>query len=316
MGDDRVTISFDLNDEQRLFEQVVERWCRAREEEMSVLPPGEFVALAWGPLADLGIFSFGVGEEGGAEEILVAMRQLGRFGCPGPSAATFFAAGVLEGSQRDTVIAGTALACVATLPILPWGGRSGIWIEVDGERAWLAEPVGVLEPVLSGAGEPWARGTLRRKEELSGVSAARASCQIAAASYLVGAGLRQLEVTAAYAKDRRQFGRPIGDLQSVAHPIADAYVELQAAEALTAVAAAAQGAARATPEAIAWAHQAASRAALQATYVAHQAMGAIGFTNEGPLARHSLYIRQLAASPAVRRTGPHGDHLVVGGSDR
>ncbi|MEU8698179.1 acyl-CoA dehydrogenase family protein [Streptomyces sp. NPDC048680] len=51
----------------------------------------------------------------------------------------------------------------------------------------------------------------------------------ALAAEQVGAAARALELTVAYARDRVQFGRPIGSFQAVKHRLADAYVLVESA---------------------------------------------------------------------------------------
>ncbi|POX57186.1 acyl-CoA dehydrogenase [Streptomyces sp. Ru71] len=65
----------------------------------------------------------------------------------------------------------------------------------------------------------------------------------ALAAEQVGAAERCLELTVEYAKERVQFGRPIGSFQAVKHRLADAYVNVEAARsaALGAAVAAAEG---------------------------------------------------------------------------
>lgn len=65
----------------------------------------------------------------------------------------------------------------------------------------------------------------------------------ALAAEQVGAAERALELTVAYAKQRIQFGRPIGSFQAVKHRLADAYVLVESARsaALGAAFAAAEG---------------------------------------------------------------------------
>ncbi len=48
----------------------------------------------------------------------------------------------------------------------------------------------------------------------------------------VGSMQRQLERSVAYARDRKQFGQPIGKFQAVSHRIVDMKVRLEAARAL------------------------------------------------------------------------------------
>ncbi|MFH8727485.1 acyl-CoA dehydrogenase family protein [Streptomyces termitum] len=65
----------------------------------------------------------------------------------------------------------------------------------------------------------------------------------ALAAEQVGAAARCLEMTVAYARERVQFGRPIGSFQAVKHRLADAYVLVESARsaALGAAFAAARG---------------------------------------------------------------------------
>jgi acyl-CoA dehydrogenase len=56
--------------------------------------------------------------------------------------------------------------------------------------------------------------------------------RLTVAAWSLGAAGRALELGIAYARDRRQFGRPIGDLQGVQWLLADSATELTAAQAL------------------------------------------------------------------------------------
>src|SRR6202000_1582671 len=49
----------------------------------------------------------------------------------------------------------------------------------------------------------------------------------------LGLGYAALEKAARYARERGVFGRPIGKNQAIAHPLADAYVNLEAAKLAT-----------------------------------------------------------------------------------
>ena len=48
------------------------------------------------------------------------------------------------------------------------------------------------------------------------------------AAYQLGVLERALELTAEYAREREQFGRPIGSFQAVAQRLADAYIDVEA----------------------------------------------------------------------------------------
>jgi acyl-CoA dehydrogenase len=56
-----------------------------------------------------------------------------------------------------------------------------------------------------------------------------ARATVALSAYQVGVLERALELTAAYAREREQFGRPIGSFQAVGQRLADAYIDVEAA---------------------------------------------------------------------------------------
>jgi len=55
---------------------------------------------------------------------------------------------------------------------------------------------------------------------------------VAVAAEAVGGAERALEITVAYAKERKQFDRPIGGFQAIAHALADRAVEIEGAKGL------------------------------------------------------------------------------------
>jgi acyl-CoA dehydrogenase len=55
-----------------------------------------------------------------------------------------------------------------------------------------------------------------------------ARCTVGLAAYQLGVLERALELTAAYAREREQFGKPIGSFQAVGQRLADAYIDVDA----------------------------------------------------------------------------------------
>ena len=108
----------------------------------------------------------------------------------------------------------------------------------------------------------------------------------------VGIGKAVLEMAIDYAKERVQFGKPIGIYQAVSHPLADTYVETELARSLAYWAAwcVAEDDDRA-PIAAAAAKAFATEAAVVACERSIQVHGGIGFTWEHPL--HRFYKRAL-----------------------
>ncbi|MEU7603457.1 acyl-CoA dehydrogenase family protein [Streptomyces sp. NPDC041003] len=122
----------------------------------------------------------------------------------------------------------------------------------------------------------------------------------ALAAEQVGAAARALELTVRYAKDRIQFGRPIGSFQAVKHRLADMHTAVETAGALAAAAADAD----APPRLAAAAKSACSQAYAYVAGEMIQLHGGIGITWEHPA--HEFFKRAhgsalLFGSPAAHR---------------
>jgi alkylation response protein AidB-like acyl-CoA dehydrogenase len=119
--------------------------------------------------------------------------------------------------------------------------------------------------------------------------ALEAGC-LALALESVGIVERLLELTVAYAKERLQFGRPIGSFQAVKHALADVHVDLELAR--SAARSAAWALAEDSPDAglqIAIAKAFCTEVASTAAAACLQAHGGIGFTWEHPV---HLYLKR------------------------
>lgn len=254
----------------------------------------------WRSLADVGVLALGTVEGGGgALEITAAMEVLGEAVVPGPLVSTFMTSQLVDVDQRTRLGAGTGVASVGSPPLLPWAPVAEVFVELAPDGAWIAEPVGEIEPVATLGGEPWGRVQLRRLARVDWAEQAVALGDIAVAAYLVGATARLVDTTAQWARDRTQFGRSIGEFQSVAHPLTDVAIRLRAARNLTRQAAYAfdERPVAAPVAAAATARLSATKAALDATYRSHQTFGALGYTVEGPVALVGHRIRQLSLHP-------------------
>ena len=109
--------------------------------------------------------------------------------------------------------------------------------------------------------------------------------RVGIASLAVGLGRAALEVATAYAGERRQFGRPIGDFEMVRFALARARTELDAARLLIhRAAAAADGGRRFRAEA-SMAKLYATEAASRAANVSLQVLGGYGYMRDQPVER-------------------------------
>ncbi len=119
---------------------------------------------------------------------------------------------------------------------------------------------------------------------LSGLNAERAvaaACDLGSASAVVDMSLE-------YAKERKQFGRPIGSFQALAHRLADIQCEVEAARALVwkAVWLAANNEGEETLRIVTMAKLFAAETYVKASNVAMQVFGGNGYSMEYDIQRH------------------------------
>ena len=115
--------------------------------------------------------------------------------------------------------------------------------------------------------------------------------RISIAAMALGLGEAALEAAIAYAKDRRQFGKPISDFQAIQWMIADSRTELDAARLLIQRAAALADEGRPYNQEAAIAKLFASEAAGRVCDRALQIHGGYGYINEFPVERYARDVR-------------------------
>jgi alkylation response protein AidB-like acyl-CoA dehydrogenase len=127
---------------------------------------------------------------------------------------------------------------------------------------------------------------------------AQALGAIALAAEQLGVAQRSLDLAVAYAKERVQFGRPIGSFQAIKHKCADMLVKLEAARSAVywAACVAADAGAQNLELAASAAKAAASEAAFFCAGNALQIFGGVGFTFEYDI---HLYFKRARASAAL-----------------
>ena len=125
----------------------------------------------------------------------------------------------------------------------------------------------------------------------------------------VGLAQRCLDMTLAYVKERRQFGRPVGSFQALKHRLADVWVAVSQARAASRYAAACL--ASGDPDAkvaVAIAKAYCSEAAVHAAQECVQLHGGIGFTWEHPA---HLYLKRAKADSVAFGT-PDAHRAALG----
>jgi alkylation response protein AidB-like acyl-CoA dehydrogenase len=204
----------------------------------------------WARVGALGWFGLGLDEASGGvgygqpEEVLL-FREIGRFLAPGPFVASALAARVAAAAGDATagaILEGRAVVGLAE----PFGDRyrlldaahADLVLAVDTDGATLTEraawgdvePAVALDPTVELAyalapdGPPIAVATGRAIADRGAVLTA---------AVLVGTAEATRDMSAQYAKDREQFGKPIGTFQAVKHRCADMAVRCEVTLDLT-----------------------------------------------------------------------------------
>ncbi|MET8679307.1 acyl-CoA dehydrogenase family protein [Streptomyces sp. NPDC004647] len=330
---------FLLDDEQTAFDRSLDRMLAAAGTPAAVRAwsAGDQAAgrALWARLAGAGVFALAVPEayDGPGPlpvELAVAFVQLGRYAVPGPVVETAAVAVLLdrlagggEGAPAKEWLPRIASGQVVTTYCAAAGGPYALDADaadavfaVQGEELRLPTGPGSVQRSLDparrlvrprGGGELLASGPAVRE------AAAHAAdwAAFATAGQALGTGLALVEKTVAYAKQRTQFGVPIGSFQAVKHQLADALLGLEFARPLlygaaVALAARAPGAGAD----VAAAKVAACEAAYAAARTALQLHGAIGYTAEHDL---SLWIRKARALRSAWGSPSHCRGRVLAG---
>jgi hypothetical protein len=180
-------------------------------------------------------------------------------------------------------------------------------ILVDGERASVieraaaqVEPVAAVDPTRR-----FFRVSATGATPLSGdVAGALQRIEVALSAEIVGVAQRAMEMAVEYAKQRQQFGRPIGAYQAVSHRCAEMLLDVESARSATYFAAwAADAAPGELPLAASVAKAAAGDIGWKVAASALQVHGGIGFTWEHDL---QFFIKRGAAD--ARLFGSVSEH--------
>ena len=212
-------------------------------------------ASLWARMSDIGLLHIGVPEDlGGAGaglfELVLVAEEAGRRLAPVPLAETVAAARLIAACGAKNLLRlaleGVRLVSLpaATGPVLTQVLADGAVADmvlgfVDGRIVIVSRPTDAR--LISNLGSlPLARWSGATNVEVlaDGPGAAqafsRALCEVRVlrAAALVGLAAEAIELGAAYARERRAFGIPIGTYQAVAHPLADALVAKDGAQLL------------------------------------------------------------------------------------
>ncbi|HEV1997083.1 MAG TPA: acyl-CoA dehydrogenase family protein [Candidatus Dormibacteraeota bacterium] len=321
-------MNFDLSPEQQAIKQGARDFLSGKSDLRAVrrqVEAGIYDDSLWTAVRNQGWTGIAVPEESGGAglgfvEMAVVMEEFGYACAPSPLLSNS-AAGILLGSAGSDGQKGRWLAALASgekrgavgtvtadgSAIVADAQGADLLVLVDEEDATLVEIASAqVEPVTGiDPTRRFFRVRADRGEALGGdVAGALQRIEVGLSAELVGVGQRAMEMAVEYAKQRQQFGRPIGAYQAVSHRCAEMLLEVESARSATYFAAWAAGADPvALPLAASVAKVAAAEMGWKVAASALQVHGGIGFTWE-----HDLHFFLKRAASDARMFGSASEH--------
>ncbi|MDG1409883.1 MAG: acyl-CoA/acyl-ACP dehydrogenase [Acidimicrobiales bacterium] len=247
----------------------------------------------WRELGELGVFSLRA-DGFDFRSAVLAFEELGRGLVPGPLVLTHLATGLIDGAADGSALVGhyepgdnaTLIEHHAQLTDLLWLRDDGI-VRLDPAlltTAAVERPLDPLSPITAVLES--VSGEMVGSSEDS--THARLAGTLLTAALQVGIANAALDVSTTYAKEREQFGRPIGSFQAVKHLLAEMLVKAEVARsAVYAAACALDGASDDAPtRAVSVAKVMAGDAAIFGGRTGIQVHGGMGFTWEVHIQRY------------------------------
>jgi len=247
-------MDFELSDDQRALQEaaadLLGSLATTEKVRASAAKDEAYDAALWAAMVEQGWTGIELPEDQGGlgfgmVEAAVLAEQVGAHVAPAPFIENLLAAGALAAAKQEAwverLVNGDAVACVAWRPEIPVAyapvADVAVVIDSDKQEVLLVEldkgPAIDREPAMD-LTRPlgWLRLDGREKQTTTIGAAAEATALLdrGAALYaaaLLGGAARVLDMSAEYAKERVQFGKPIGSFQAVKHRCADMLVDVE-----------------------------------------------------------------------------------------
>ena len=322
-------MEFGFSDEQQEIQRTAREFLadRFKPEKVRELAESDnpYDDAIWEEMCELGWPGIAIAEEYGGQglgvvELAILLEQSGYALASSPLISNAFAGAVIaeagSDEQKQRWLPGIASgeergAAEFTNepgPLVGAAADSAVLVLADGDGAKLVETgAASLERLdLIDSTRAYFVVTADGGEPLPGdIAPAVDAGMVALSAELVGVAQRALDIANDYAKEREQFGRPIGSYQAVSHRLADMLWAVEEARSLTYYAAwCAEAEPESLPLAASMAKARASDAACQVTHDAIQTLGGIGFTWEHDIhffLKRARVSAQLMGTPAQHR---------------
>jgi alkylation response protein AidB-like acyl-CoA dehydrogenase len=326
-------MEFDFSDEQREIKSTAREFLASRFKPEKVRELAEsdspYDDATWREMCELGWPGIAIPEEHGGQglgvvELVILLEEMGYALAPSPLISNAYAGGLIAAAgsdeQRGRWLPGIASgeergAAEFTNqpgPVVGAAAGSAVLVLAEGEGAKLVPTADAeLEEIpLIDRTRAYFKVTANGGDPLPGeIAPAVAAGTVALAAESVGVAQRALDMAVSYAKEREQFGRPIGAYQAVSHRLADMLWEVEEARSLTYYAAwCADARPESLPLAASMAKARASDAASAVTHQAIQTLGGIGFTWEHDI--HFFLKRARVSAQLMGSAGQHRDRVA------
>jgi alkylation response protein AidB-like acyl-CoA dehydrogenase len=250
-------MNFDFTDDQQAIKSTAHEFLASRfkpEKVRELAESGEYDDGLWKEIADLGWPGIFIDEDHGGQglgvlELVILTEELGYVCAPSPFLSSAAAGlliqhagsdeqkerwlpGIASGDTRGTV----GVVINGSAPLVPDAELANVIVLIDCDTATIVEPGDAQIERVDTIDDtrPYSRVSSSGGDSLPGdVQGGADRMAIALAGELVGIGQRTLDMAIEYAKDRQQFGRPIGAYQAVSHNCAQMLMEVEGARSLT-----------------------------------------------------------------------------------
>lgn len=238
-------MDFELSEDQEALAEGIRKVCEGRfpiEAVRALEANGGVDRTSWRELAETGVFALRLPESDGGvglgyADATIVFEELGRAIVPGPLLACHLAAGLVDGVDTGERIVGLVDRRHEVLLVEHYAALDELLV-IDGQGVWgvdpsaleatpIGRPLDPLTPVYRVRSLPQGRAVA--DAEVAGRWALEGA--VLASGLLLGIAEATQDLAVAYAKERMQFGKPIGAFQAVKHLLADMLVRTEVARA-------------------------------------------------------------------------------------
>ena len=248
-------MNFDFTDDQHSIKATAKEFLASRfkaDKVRELAEAGTYDDALWREMTELGWAGIFIGEEHGGQglgvvELVILMEELGYALAPSPFLSNAAAGLVIQHAGSDAqrerwlpgIASGEARGTVGVVtngaaPLVPDADSAEVIVLVDGASATLLEAsaastthVDTIDSTRRFSRVETGSGEALPGDAWGGVD--RISTGLAAE--LTGVSQRAMEMAVEYARERKQFDRPIGVNQAVSHRCAQMLLEVEGARA-------------------------------------------------------------------------------------